>query len=91
MPVNVFASKSFFFSGADSYSLGQKPHMSHFFFHFCTEIIRVVCTIFAVIIKDREVRLGNSNPPLGKSAIGFELSAQKRETGKQITSVLYYQ
>ena len=47
--------------------------------------------MFAVAIKDLEVRLGNSNLPLGKSAIWFELSAQKEETGKQTAGILYYQ
>ncbi len=54
-------------------------------------MIRVVCTILAVVIEDLEVRLRNSNLPLGKSAIWFEPSAQKEETGKQTAGVLYYQ
>ena len=87
----VLAIKSFFFSGADSYSLGRKPHTSHFFLLFRREMIRVVCAMLAVAIEDLEVRLGNSNLPLGKSAIRFEPSAQKVETGKQTTSALYYQ
>ena len=78
----VLVIKFFFFSGVDSYSLEWKPHMSHFFLPFGGEIIRVVCAIFTVAIKDLEVCLGNSNLPLGKNAIRFESWAQKRETGK---------
>ncbi len=86
----VLAIKSFFFSGADSYSLERKPHTSHFFFPFRGEMIIVVCAMLAVAIEDLEVRLGNSNLPLGKSAIRFEPSAQKGETGKQTAGALYY-
>ncbi len=87
----VLAIKSFFFSEADSYSLGRKSHTSYFFLPFCEEIIRVVCTMFIATIEDLEVCLGNSNLPRGKSAIRFESLAQKRETGKQTASALYYQ
>ena len=87
----VFAIKSFFFSGADSYSLRRKPHTSYFFLFFCGEMIRVVYAMLAIAIKDLEMRLGNSNLLLGKSAIRFEPSAQKEETDKQTTSALYYQ
>ena len=45
-------------------------------------MIRVVCVIFAIVIEDLELRLSNSNLALGKSAIRFEPSAQKGETGK---------
>ncbi len=38
--------------------------------------------MLAVAIEDLEVCLGNSNLPLGKSAIRFEPLAQKGETGK---------
>ena len=41
-------------------------------------------------IKDLEMRLGNLNLYLGKSALWFELLAQKEETGKQMTDILYY-
>ncbi len=41
-----------------------------------------MCAILAIAIKDLEVRLDNLNLPLGKSAIRFEPSAQKGETGK---------
>ena len=43
--------------------------------------------MLAVAIKDLEVRLGNPNLPLGKSAICFELLAQKKETSKQTAGV----
>ena len=38
--------------------------------------------MLAIAIKDLEIRLGNLNLPLGKSAIWFEPSAQKGEIGK---------
>ena len=47
--------------------------------------------MLAIAIEDLEVRFGNSNLPLGKSAIWFEPSAQKGETGKQTVCILYYQ
>ena len=53
-------------------------------------MIRVVCAILAVAIEDLEVQLSNSNLSIGKSAICFKPSAQKRETGKQMADVLYY-
>lgn len=86
----VLAIKSCFFSGADSYNLGRKPHTSHFFLPFRGEMIRVVCAMLAVAIEDLEVRLSNSNLPTGKSAIRFEPSAQKGEAGKQTAGALYY-
>ncbi len=43
-------------------------------------MIRVVCAMLAVAIKDLEFYLGNMNLPLGKNAIRFEPSAQKEET-----------
>ncbi len=54
-------------------------------------MIRVVCAILAMAIKDPEVRLSNLNLPLKKSAIRFEPSAQNGETSKQRASALYYQ
>ena len=38
--------------------------------------------MLAIAIEDLEVLLGNSNLRLGKSAIRFELLAQKKEIGK---------
>ncbi len=46
--------------------------------------------MLAMAIEDLEIRLRNSNLPLRKSAIWFELSAQKEETGKQTAGALYY-
>ncbi len=86
----ILAIKSFFISEVDSYSLGRKSHTSHFFLLFCGKMIKVICTILVVAIKDLEVCLGNSNLPLGKNAIRFELLIQKRETSKQTASALYY-
>ena len=53
-------------------------------------MIRVVCAILAIAIEDLEMRLSNLYLPLGKSAILFEPSAQKGETGKQTAGTLYY-
>ena len=53
-------------------------------------MIRVIYAIFAIAIKDLEVHLGNSNLLLRKSAIWFELLAQKSETSKQTANILYY-
>lgn len=65
----VLAIKSYFFSGADSYSCGQKPHTFHYFLSFYREMIRVVCTMLAVAIKDLEMPLGNLNLSFKKGAI----------------------
>ena len=89
-PVIILVIKSCFFSGADSYSLGRKPHTSHFFLPCRGEMIRVICTILTVAIKDLKVYLGNLNLPLGKNAILFEPQAQKEETDKQIAGAQYY-
>ena len=89
-PVIVLAIKSFFFSRANNYSLGQKLHISHFFFFFYEKMIRVVCAMFAVAIEHLKMRLDNSYLSLGKNAIWFKPSAQKEETDKQTASILYY-
>ena len=47
--------------------------------------------MLAVAIKDLKVRLGNLNLPLEKSTIWFEPLVEKRETGKQMVGILYYQ
>ena len=86
----VIAIKSFFLSKTDSYSLG-KPHMFHFSLSFYGEMITVICAILIVAIKVLKMHLSNLNLLLGKSAIWFEPSAQKRVTGKQTTSALYSQ
>ncbi len=65
--------------------------MSHFFLLFRGKMIRVVCAILAVAIKDLEVRLCNLNLLLRKKAIWFKLLAQKGETSKQTAGTLYYQ
>lgn len=41
-------------------------------------MIRNICIIFTITIEDLEVRLDNSNLPLGKNAIWFESLAQKK-------------
>lgn len=60
----VLTMKSFFFSEADSYSLRRKPYISLFFFFFGREMIKVEYAMFAFVIEDLEVHLGNSNLPL---------------------------
>ena len=78
----VLAIKSCFFSEADSYNLGQKPHTCHFFLLFYGKMIRVICAMFTNAIEDLKMQLSNSNLPVRKSVICFESLAQKRETGK---------
>lgn len=41
-------------------------------------MIKVVYAIFPIAIKDLEVRFANSNLPLGKNVIKFELLAEKK-------------
>lgn len=65
--------------------------MLHFFIPLYREMIRVVCTTLAIVIKDLESLWNNLNLLLKKNAIRFELSAQKGEIGKQTADVLYYQ
>lgn len=67
-----------------------RNHIFIIFFSLCREIIRFVYAILAIAIEDVEVRLSDSNLPLGKSIIWFELSSEKRELGKQTTNALYY-
>lgn len=78
----VFVIKLFFFSLANSYSLGQKFYISHFFLFFYREMIRVLYTMLAIIIENLKLRLVNSNLPLRKSIILFEILAQKEEIAK---------
>lgn len=46
--------------------------------------------MFVIEMNNIEMQLGNSNLPLGKSAISFKPSAHKGETDEQTTSALYY-
>lgn len=80
MFIIILAIKTFFFFGTDSYSLEKKPHMSHFFLSFYEKMIRVLCIIITVPIKDLEFRLINLNLLLRKITIWFRLLAQKIET-----------
>ncbi len=73
----VFAIKTCFFNRVDSYNLVQKAHTSCFFSPFCGEMIRVICTMLAIAIEDLKLRMNNKNLLLRKSAIRFELYAQK--------------
>lgn len=52
-------------------------------------MIRVVCTIFIVGIKDLEICFSNTNLLLRKSEICFKSLAQKGEISKQTANVLY--
>ena len=72
MPIIVFAIKSFFFSGANSYSFGWKIHTFHFFLLFYGKMLRVICAIFAIAIEDLKVQFGDSNLLLDKSVIRFK-------------------
>ena len=45
--------------------------------------------MFVIKIEDLKMSLGDLNLSLKKNAIWFKLLAQKKETGKQITSALY--
>lgn len=52
-------------------------------------MIKVICTIFTIVIKDMKMRLGNLYLLLGKSAMWFEPLAQTVETDKKKASALY--
>ena len=45
-------------------------------------MVKVVCTIVAIAIKDLEICLGNLNLFLGKNVIQFEPLTQIKETHK---------
>lgn len=68
-PVIVFIIKSCFFTGVNHYSLKWKSHISQFFSFFCGKMIRVICIILVVAIKDFKLRLNNKNFPMGKSIV----------------------
>lgn len=51
-------------------------------------MIRVICTMLAMIIEDLEMRFGNLNLPLKKSAIWFDPLAQTGEIAKQLVGIL---
>lgn len=53
-------------------------------------MIKVVCAMLIIVIKDLKVRLSNLNLPTGKSIICFKLLAEIKETDKQISDALYY-
>lgn len=53
-------------------------------------MIKVVYAILPIVIKDLEICLRNSNPPMRKSVICFELSVYKKETNKQTAGALFY-
>ncbi len=61
--------KTCFYNGVDSYNLGQKPHISHFFSSFCGEMIRVIYVVLAIAIKNLKLYLNNKNLLLGNSEI----------------------
>lgn len=45
-------------------------------------MMRIVCAIFSITIKDLKVHLNNLNLPIQKSVILFEFLAQKEEINK---------
>lgn len=53
-------------------------------------MMKVVCTIFAIVIEDLELYLGNLNFLLEKNRMWFELLDQRRETGMQKSDTPYY-
>lgn len=53
-------------------------------------MIRIICIILAIVMKDWEMCLNNSNLSFKKIAIGFELLAQKGEISKQIANPQFY-
>lgn len=63
--------------------------MFYFFLSFCRKIIKIICTILIIVIKDLEVYLNNLNMPLKKSKICLQFSAQKDETDKQTAAAQY--
>ncbi len=64
--------------------------MSYFFLFFYEKMKKVACAILTITNKDFVIHFDNSNLLLGKSAIQFESLAQKKESGRQTTGVLYY-
>lgn len=72
MPIIIFAIKTCFFNKGNNNSIGQKPHTSRFFSFFYDKMIRIICTILAITIKDPKLRLNNKNSPLRKKAVLFE-------------------
>lgn len=53
-------------------------------------MIKVVCTILTIAIKNLGVHLGNLNLLLRNNVIGFELLVLKKKTNKQMIGALYY-
>lgn len=86
----IFAIKSYFFISIDSYSLGQKSHKSDFCQSLYKNIIKVIYIMLAIAIKDLKMQISNSKLLLGKNAIWFESSAQKKEINNQMADALYY-
>lgn len=84
----ILAIKSYFSSGTDNFNLGCKTYIYYFFSFFFRKMIKVLCTIFAVIIKNLEMHLNNLNLPMGNSTIYFGFLIQKRDIGKQTTSAI---
>lgn len=48
-----------------------------------------MCVMLATVIKDQEIHFSNANLPLRKSAICFELLAEKKEISKQTADAQY--
>lgn len=80
MLIIICAIKFYFFSRVDNYSLRLELHISYFFFLFYRKMIKIVCTILAIITKDLEMYLNNLNLSIKKSTIWFKSLTQKKET-----------
>lgn len=90
IPIIIFIIKFCFFIGIDSFTLRQKSHICYFFQLFHKKMMKVICAMLAIVIKDLKLRINNLNLLLGKSVIRFDSSVQMRETSKQIAHRLYY-
>lgn len=70
---------AYFFIGTNSYSLGQKTHISRFFLSFHNEMFIVICAIFAITIKNLSWNLSlkwnNQKLPFEKNIVRFKLTS----------------
>lgn len=76
----VLIIKTCFFTRVDYYNYRPKLYTSQFLFFFCKDIIKVICTMFIIAIKDLNLYLKNKIFLLRKSTIRFKLLTQKSKT-----------
>lgn len=88
-PGGCFCYQKPIFNGINTYSLGQKPYTLYFFSLFYEEMIRLICAIFTIMMKNFKCRLNNKNLFLRKNAIQFELYAQKSKKDKYFVTCSY--